>query len=127
STGSFTVTFTDGNGCSATSATTNVTVNTNPTVTMAPLATVCVNHNAAPLTGGSPTGGTYTGTGVTAGSFDPGAAGTGTHTITYTFTDGNGCEGVATEDITVDGCASIDENQLNGVSVYPNPTDNKLF
>ncbi len=126
-TGSYTVTYTDGNGCSAISATTNVTVNTNPTVTMTPLTTVCVYNNASPLTGGTPAGGTYSGTGVTGGNFDPATAGIGTHTITYTYTDGNGCEGMATQDITVDGCASIDENQLNSVSVYPNPTNDKLF
>ncbi len=125
--GSFTVTYTDGNGCSATSAATNVTLNTNPTVTMTPLSTVCVYNSVAPLTGGAPAGGTYTGTGVTGGSFDPASAGIGTHTITYTYMDGNGCQGVATEDIIVDGCASIEENQMNSVSVYPNPADNKLF
>ncbi len=124
---SYTVTYTDGNGCSATSSTTVVTVNATPTVTMTPLGTVCENHNPSVLSGGSPAGGIYSGNGVSAGNFDPGAAGVGTHTITYTYIDGNGCEGMATEDITVDGCASIEENQLTGVSVYPNPTDNKLF
>ena len=32
-----------------------------------------------------------TGTGVTGSSFDPAVAGIGTHAITYTYTDGNGC------------------------------------
>ena len=87
---------------------------------------MCDYHDPLTLTGGSPAGGVYSGTGVAGGEFDPGVAGIGTHTITYTFTDANGCEGVATEDIEVDGCASIDENQLSGVKVYPNPTKDKL-
>ena len=127
SSGNYTVTYTDGNGCSATSGTTVVTVNPTPSVSITPLSTVCVYHNPSTLSGGSPAGGTYSGTGVTGGNFDPSAAGQGTHPITYTYIDGNGCQGMATANITVDGCASLVENELNGVSVYPNPTENKLF
>ena len=53
------------------------------------------------LTVGFPTGGTYSGTGVVSRIFDPAAAGTGTHAITYTYTDGNGCTEIATENIVV--------------------------
>jgi PKD repeat protein len=127
SSGSYTVTYTDGNGCSATSLATAVTVNPAPNVAITPLSTVCVYDNSSALTGGSPAGGTYSGTGVSGSNFDPATAGIGTHPITYTYIDGNGCEGMATTNVTVDGCASLEDNQLNGVSVYPNPTDNKLF
>jgi len=37
---------------------------------------------AITLAGGSPVGGTYSGTGVSAGKFDPAVAGVGLHTIT---------------------------------------------
>jgi len=50
---------------------------------------------------GTPAGGTFSGTGVVGGSFDPATAGVGTTTITYTITDANGCTGVATTDIVV--------------------------
>ena len=53
----------------------------------------CVDDAASNLTA-SPAGGTFSGTGITDtanGTFDPAIAGTGTHTITYTYTDGNGC------------------------------------
>jgi hypothetical protein len=56
---------------------------------------------AFPLTGGLPEGGTYTGTGVTGGVFDPAAAGVGEHTITYTYEDENGCMDTCTFQITV--------------------------
>ena len=53
------------------------------------------------------TGGVYSGTGVTDDgngmtySFDPAAAGVGIHTLTYTFTDGNGCTNSASDDVEV--------------------------
>ncbi|MFZ4707518.1 MAG: hypothetical protein ACOYMF_16080, partial [Bacteroidales bacterium] len=53
------------------------------------------------LTGGSPTGGVYSGPGVAGGTFTPATAGVGTHTITYTFTDGNGCSNFCTFTIQV--------------------------
>ncbi|NCA76707.1 MAG: hypothetical protein EOM90_10250, partial [Alphaproteobacteria bacterium] len=45
------------------------------------------------LKGGLPLGGTYSGPGVnpTTGIFTPSAAGPGTHTITYTYTNAHGC------------------------------------
>jgi hypothetical protein len=124
--GSYTVTYTDGSGCSATSAPTVVTVNPLPTVAQTALTTVCVYNSPVTLSGGSPASGTYSGTGVTAGAFNPTTAGIGTHTITYSYTDGNSCTGTATADITVDGCAAIGENDLDNLKVYPNPTENKL-
>ncbi|MFT5860865.1 MAG: hypothetical protein ACI865_002981, partial [Flavobacteriaceae bacterium] len=99
--------FTDGNGCSG-SANDNVVVFGLPTVTFTALADLCVNAgNQTGLTGGSPAGGVYSGPGVTdAGngtnySFDPAVAGVGTHTITYNFTDGNGCSGSANDNVVV--------------------------
>ena len=76
----------------------------------APAPDVCVED--APVTGlggGTPTGGVYSGTGVTDDmngmtfSFDPTASAPtgGNITVTYTFTDGNGCSDSATDDIFV--------------------------
>jgi len=69
-----------------------------PVVTFTALADLCIDAGVqAGLGGGTSTGGTYSGTGVTDDgngmtySFDPATAGVGTHTITYNYTDGNGC------------------------------------
>jgi len=99
-------TFTDGNGCSDT-AFQNIVVNALPVVTMAPLANICEEAAPITLTGGSPAGGTYFGTGVTVGDFDPGVAGVGTHTISYAFVDGNGCSDTATTSIVVDPTPTV--------------------
>lgn len=52
-------------------------------VTLAPFADICSNSSTDTLKGGLPTGGTYSGTGVTNGIFDPRVSGVGTFTITY--------------------------------------------
>ncbi|NRA10831.1 MAG: T9SS type A sorting domain-containing protein, partial [Crocinitomicaceae bacterium] len=120
--GPYSVVYTDGNGCSATSSPINVIVNALPTVTLSALAAVCNYTAAFSLSGGSPAGGSYSGTGVTGGSFDPSVAGNGTHTITYDYTDVNGCSASAQQDIFVDGCQDLQEITNADIVVYPNPT-----
>ena len=96
----YTVTGTDVNGCSA-STSIPVTLHTPPVVTLGNYNTVCVNTSPFALTGGSPSGGIYSGPGVSGGIFNPSTAGAGTHTITYTYTDANGCSAAASSAIIV--------------------------
>jgi adhesin HecA-like repeat protein len=98
--GTYNVTVTDANGCIA-DETTDVTINPLPNVTLDAFSDVCENEAAFSLTGGSPSGGTYSGTGVSGGQFDPATAGVGTHQITYTYTDGNDCTNSTIQSITV--------------------------
>ena len=65
-----------------------------------PLDSTC-SSSPIVMTGGYPVGGSYSGTGVTDSLFDPSVAGIGTHTITYTYNDGNNCVDSAQVDITV--------------------------
>ena len=70
----------------------DITINALPNVTLSStLNDTCSNVPSFPLTGGSPSGGTYSGPGVNAMNFEPATAGAGTHTITYTYTDLNSC------------------------------------
>jgi len=55
------------------------------------LPPVCLNHTPVTLTGATPAGGTYSGTGVSNNVFNPIVAGSGQHNITYTYTDVYGC------------------------------------
>jgi PKD repeat protein len=121
----YTLTGTDGNGCQLTDQVT-VTVNPNPTVGLSDLGQVCTYNPAFVLSGGSPSGGTYSGTGVVSGSFDPSVSGAGSFPITYSFTDGNGCSGTAQSTIIVDPCLSVDENDQWNMSIYPNPSMGKI-
>jgi len=78
-----------------------VTINPLPTVTLSPFSSVCITASPFALTGGSPSGGTYSGTGVSSNTFSPSTAGAGSHIITYTYTDGNNCSNAATQNLTV--------------------------
>ncbi len=50
----------------------------------------CVSNTIQPLAA-TPAGGTFSGNGVTGNNFSATVAGVGNHTITYSYTDGNGC------------------------------------
>ena len=98
-----------------------------PTVTLGAYTDVCIYTPFFTLTGGTPTGGTYSGPGVAAGAFDPAAAGLGPHTITYSYTDGNGCAASASETILVDACAALSEQENDGFRVHPNPASGSFL
>src|SRR5690606_13229374 len=116
--GTHTITYnyTDGNGCAA-SATTTITVNNLPVVDAGTYAPVCIDATAVTLAG-TPAGGTFSGTGVTGNSFDPNAAGAGTHTITYNYTDANGCAASATTTITVNALPVVDAGTYAPVCIH---------
>lgn len=101
-----------------------ILVNPAPTVTsFASDNNVCVADGSVSLTG-TPAGGTWSGPGVTGNSFSPATAGNGTHVVSYTYTDVNGCDATATETIVVSPCTGIAENETqNTYSVYPNPNN----
>lgn len=90
------------NGQTSPAVTTTVVVNPMPTVTLGGFNTVCTDEPDFTLQGGSPAGGTYSGTGVSNDMFSPATAGAGTHTITYDYMSPDSCGGSATATITVE-------------------------
>ncbi|NQZ45034.1 MAG: BspA family leucine-rich repeat surface protein [Flavobacteriaceae bacterium] len=87
-----------------------------PEVSFDPLANVQENDSPFILTGGSPAGGTYSGTGVNGGQFDPQTAGVGSYLITYTYVDPvTNCSSSASQSITVlpDAPASLSVISFN--------------
>ena len=114
--GAYTVTVTGSGGCTATASLT-LTVNSLPNVSFTnPYQgngnRACINDGGVLLNNsGTPGGGYFTGPGVTYGFglyyFSPGLAGLGLHTLTYTFTDVNGCSSSATQNVRVDTAATV--------------------
>ena len=99
--GSYTVVVKDAIGCLSQPMQVTLAANPLPVVTLSLPAAVCSNAGSFTLTGGSPAGGVYSGPGVANGVFDPTQAGIGTHTLYYTYTDGNGCTNTASANIAV--------------------------
>jgi PKD repeat protein len=126
--GTYTVTNTiaASGSCPMVDETFSITINALPNVTLANFTDVCVYNPAFALSGGTPTGGTYSGTGVSAGNFNPSTAGVGIETITYSYSDVNGCSNTATSTINVEECLGLNETEMAVISVYPNPTNGKL-
>ncbi|MFN7013690.1 MAG: T9SS type A sorting domain-containing protein, partial [Bacteroidia bacterium] len=77
---------------------------------------------------GYPAGGTFSGPGVGGNIFDPATAGVGTHTITYSFTDANGCSGIVTQQVTVISTSGIFDKYdfTNAINVFPNPAKDNV-
>jgi hypothetical protein len=94
-----------------------------------PLDTFCtMPPQTFTLSGGSPAGGVYSGPGVSGGQLDPINAGIGTHTMTYTYTDANGCVNTSTQSFVVDVCNGIYSPSVNGtMQVSPNPATDLLL
>ena len=96
------------------------------TYSVASYDTVCVTAAAFALTGGSPASGMYSGAGVSGGSFNPSVAGAGSHSVTYSFTDVNGCTNTSTQNVYVDpACIPLgilSSSESSGMAIYPNPT-----
>lgn len=117
----YTVTGFGSNGCSA-SAVVTVDVNQPPTVTLSSFNDACSNGTAFALSGGSPSGGVYSGDFVTAGNFNPSAAGPGTFQVYYTYTDGNGCTNLDSSLITVNAPPSVQLSPFDPECVNGSPT-----
>lgn len=113
-------------GCVGTYSTTGtVVVNPTPVVSLAAITSTPCAGVAAIALNGTPSGGTYTGTGVASGSFTPASA--GSFTVVYTYTNTSGCSASDSKVITVDACVGIEELQAASVKLYPNPVQDVLY
>lgn len=126
-----TYTYSDGIGC-ANTATNQIEVLAFPPVTITNLDTFyCTNFHSVTLIG-SPVGGTFSGPGLLGGNiFNPATAGTGNHLITYSYTASNGCSDIYSQNVEVEKCTGINENnneennneEINVINIFPNPSN----
>jgi hypothetical protein len=118
--------YVDENGCSSVSNELMIEVLFEPTLLFVDSDQACLTDGPIGMTG-FPEGGIYLGIGVSGNLFYPEISGPGTHTISYIFTDENGCSNRADQSIFVDDCNGIHEIENSNVSIYPNPTMNQLY
>lgn len=116
----YTVTGTDGNGCSNT-ATAQVNMNTSPSVlaTVTP-ASICLGDQSTFSGSGAASYTWSNGVNIPTNgiAYTPSIAGTTTYTVTGT--DGNGCTGTSTVDLTVNGLPVVVANALPNDTVCAN-------
>ncbi|MFN5369847.1 MAG: T9SS type A sorting domain-containing protein [Bacteroidia bacterium] len=103
----------------------NLTINPNPSVSFSPdNTTYC---GSVELSGGSPSGGVYSGPGVSNGEFNPATAGSGLHPITYTYTNANGCSNSETVEYEVAVCTGVEAASQPVLEVRPNPMESSTW
>jgi hypothetical protein len=117
-------TYTDSNGCTNTSGVFDYFVLFEPTVLFLSQDTVMAGDPPVEMTG-IPSGGYYTGFGVSGNLFYPELVAPGFYQITYNYVDDNGCTNRDTQVIYV-CCVGIDEAQAAEPKLYPNPTEGVL-
>jgi hypothetical protein len=111
-------------GCTSEVSSNNITVNNTPSVSFSPVNTLfCNNSGSVELIGGIPLGGLYSGAGVIDGSFNPAIADSGSHSITYTYTDENDCSNFSSAVFEVIGCTSLEMVAQPLLEIHPNPME----
>ena len=86
----------------------------------------CSTDGPATLSG-SPTGGSFSGPGISGNVFSPATVGPDTIMITYLYADTNGCSGASSQTVIVDVCtSSFGPKVTESVDVFPVPSSGIL-
>lgn len=120
--GTFELVYSYGAGTCATTDTLYLTVNPLPVVNAGSDFSLCSDAPTVFLNG-TPSSGSWTGNGITnpTGEFTPAAAGTGNHTLTYTYTDLNGCSANDQLIATVNSLPNVQAGPDTTVCDQPDP------
>ena len=106
--GTYSLIVTDDNNCASLPSTISITINALPSLNLGYSEAYCYDAGNQTLSP-SPSGGTWSGNGITnsSGIFNPSIAGNGVHNLTYSFTDANSCTNTAIKEITVNGLPTV--------------------
>ena len=98
----------------------SIVIKKNPAVSFTPnVSSVCQNTSSFQLSGGSPSGGSYSGTNVSGGYFNPVTS--GSNTIAYSYTAANSCSNSTTATITVNPLPTVNLNNFTPVCANTQP------
>jgi hypothetical protein len=106
-----------------------LTVNPMPVVAATDLFNqrVCLSDTLVPLAG-TPSGGSWSGIGVSGFNFVPSATAVGSYVLTYSYTNNFGCTATDTTRITVQDCPErIRLLRDDAVILFPNPNSGNFF
>ncbi|MCC6541743.1 MAG: T9SS type A sorting domain-containing protein [Flavobacteriales bacterium] len=90
------------------SDTIQVVVGELPEIMFQPMAVYCAEGGSISLSGASPSGGTWSGTGVDLGLLDPTVVGAGMHLLNYFAVSADGCAAQASTTITLASATEVD-------------------
>lgn len=96
----YSVSGTTAAGCPITGSI-NITVNPLPVISFSLAQPMLCTNSSTIALNATPVGGVYAGAGVTGSNYAPSVAGAGTHTISYTYTNTNGCTSTSVISSTV--------------------------
>ncbi len=103
-----------------------IDVNPYPTVNFTLASdTVCNNGGSISLNA-TPTGGVFSGAGVTGSTLDPSSL-TGSNNVLYTYTDSNGCSDNEIVNYFVLNCLGLEGDEELNVGIYPNPATDFIY
>ncbi len=120
STYNFTVSVSDASGCSGSGSYSMTIACPTNGATLSAFPSLCSYDSPYTLVEGSPAGGTYSGTGVSGGQFDPSQL---TQSISYSLTDAYGCFQTVSQQITVNtppvvsASASVNDVCIDGATI----------
>lgn len=116
------------NGCVSNRDTVIVTANALPTVDLTfSDSQLCSSDAPLMLTEGTPSGGSYSGMGVSGSNFDPSSVSVGNYTITYMYTSTQGCSSADSSTVDVNICTGMRNNvSYQNLKLFPNPNKGML-
>lgn len=120
-------TYIDSNGCGST-VYDSVEIVALPEVELTGLNDVYCTSDDSVAFAVNPVGGTLSGAGVSGNYFIPSEAGVGTFNVRYTVVNSSNCYNVLYKEIRVDDCTSvIENNDLQSILIWPNPTNGFVY
>jgi hypothetical protein len=121
--------FTPTGGQCANNANMTITVLPIPNVSLSSFNDICDTVNSINLTGGTPTGGVYSGVNVNNNQFFTNNS-IGSYWINYTYTNSNGCSNVDSSLINIIQCSNSGFDEITktlNIIVYPSPTNDIVY